>query len=128
MLGPLESGISGPDDLHNVRVVTVGGSATASYLDGSGISYRDVATAEEGLAELNAGRADAMVYDIPLLKYLIRESYKGRLKILPGNFAPQNYAFGLTEGSPLTERINRAMLDVTSGTEWKRIVDSYLGK
>ena len=124
----LESHITGPEDLHNVRVATVAISAAAEYLQDNGISFRALGTAEEALDRLLAGDVDAVVYDVPLMRYLISNSYKGRLKIIPGHFVAQNYAFGIAAGSALTEHINQSLLKVTGDQRWEQILDTYLGE
>ncbi len=123
----LSSGISGPDDLYQARVATVGNSAAAAYLKDNAISFRPVATPDEALELLASGDIDAVVYDAPILRYLINSRFKTSLRILPGLFVEQNYAFGLSSGSPLKEQFNRALLKVTASREWTRVLAEYLG-
>ena len=94
----------------------------------NGISFRALSTAEEALDHLSKGDVDAVVYDAPLMKYLIGNSYKGRLKIIPGHFVAQNYAFGIAAGSALTEHINQSLLKVTGDQRWEQILDTYIGE
>jgi ABC-type amino acid transport substrate-binding protein len=123
----LSSGITGPDDLYRARVATVENSASATYLTDHSISFRAVDSPADGLALLAAGEVDAVVYDAPILRFLINQSYKSSLRILPGLFVEQNYAFGLSTGNPLTEQLNRALLQVTASQEWQRVLAEYLG-
>ena len=123
----LSSGISGPDDLYQARVATVENSAAATYLKDNGISFQPVATPAKGLELLAAGDIDAVVYDAPILRYLINSRFKSSLRILPGLFAEQNYAFGLPSGAPMKEQFDRALLKITAGREWKRVLAEYLG-
>lgn len=124
----LESHITGPEDLHHVRVATVENSAAAEYLRDNGLRFRAAASPEDALDRLIAGESDAVVYDVPIMKYLINHNYRGRLRILPGHFVAQNYAFGFVADFPLTEKVNRALLRVTGEQKWEQILDTYLGE
>ena len=48
---------------------------TTDYLGRRHIAYQTFADAEAGLSALSKGRIDALVYDRPLLLWLIRERY-----------------------------------------------------
>jgi ABC-type amino acid transport substrate-binding protein len=57
------------EDLYGKRVLTVPGSTSAAFLDNKLIRYRAVPDVAGALDELAAGRADAVVYDVPILRY-----------------------------------------------------------
>ena len=106
----LETAIRGPDDLYDVKVVSVADSASAEYLERKGIGF----TAREDLAaaldELAAGRFDAVVYDEPILQYYIRRNHAGDIRMVPKHFERQDYALALPSGSPLREPLNIALV------------------
>lgn len=126
-VGQLEEAIRGIDDFHGKRVVTVKGSTSANFLDEKLVRYTTVATVEDGLERLAAGEADAVVYDLPILRYWVRERYAGELRVLPNRFLRQDYGIALPPGSPLRERLNREILRIIQGGDWNRIVEGYLG-
>lgn len=113
-------------DLNRVRVITVGGSTGEQFLRKRGIRPVLVATANDGLALLRGGSADALVYDEPLLRYLLKDAGPG-IEILSQSIEPQYYAFGLKPGFAQSELLNRAVLADTDDSEWQAILERYLG-
>lgn len=123
----IRSEITGVDDLPNAKVAAVAGSTGSDWLGHRNISHRDVESIEDGLRDLSRGKIEALVYDAPMLKYLIRDGYEGRLAVLPGLFAKQFYGIALPPDSPLREEINRALLIHGQGEVWRSMVERYIG-
>jgi polar amino acid transport system substrate-binding protein len=123
----LELSVQGPEDLPKVRVVTVRGSTSETYLRNQRITARLCENPLEGLRSVAAGEADAMVYDAPVLRYLITNEFRGTLEVLPQKFERQYYAIGLPEGSGLREPINRVLVEKTSQAHWQDVLYRYLG-
>ena len=119
--------VASPDDLPSVRVGVISASTSQEEMLRRGIRPVEFKSFEEGLRALADGRVDAMVHDAPVLRHLIRERHQGRLRVLPVTFEPQQYGFALPEGSPMREPINRILLQITAGEEWRRQVDRMLG-
>ena len=126
-VGQLEQSISGIGDFHGKRVLTVKGSTSAAFLDDKLVHYETVPDVAAGLERLAAGRADAVVYDLPILRYLVREHHADKLRVLPNHFERQDYGIALPTGSPLRERFNRSILQIVQSPEWTRMVAGYLG-
>ncbi len=123
----LESRIRGPEDLARVRVVSVPSSTSAAYLERQHLAFRAVADVATAMAELEAGRADAVVYDLPILRYLAIQS-GGAVKVLPKVFERQDYGIGLPAGSALREPINRILLEKINSPWWNDVLFRYLGQ
>ncbi len=123
----LQSVVKGPQDLPKVVVGTVPSSTSAAYLEQRGISVQTYPDLPEALDALAKDQVGAVVYDAPILKYLIKERYRSTTTLLPGTFRRQDYAIALPEGSPLRETINRAMLEKLKEPLWDSIVTRYLG-
>jgi ABC-type amino acid transport substrate-binding protein len=126
-LSQLESKVRGLEDLPHVVVATIPDSTSELYLKASHISYKPYATPLEGLDAVAAGEIDALVYDAPILKYLINEKFKGLVAVLPKTFERQDYAIALPASSPLREPINQSLLKITRREEWQEILYRYLG-
>jgi ABC-type amino acid transport substrate-binding protein len=109
-------------------VGAIAGTETTDYLGREHIAYRSFADAEAGLSALEAGRIDALVYDRPLLLWLVRERYSDSLRVLNASFDPQYYAIALPEGSKLRVPIDLALLDVVRSEWWQETVSGYLGQ
>jgi ABC-type amino acid transport substrate-binding protein len=123
----LESAIKGPEDLPRVRVVTVAGSTSAAYLDKRHITYKAMPSIVDGLKAVQVGDADAMVYDAPVLQYLVKTELGGTVVVLPRVFERQAYGFALPDGSDLREQLNRALLTALATERWNDLVEKYLG-
>jgi ABC-type amino acid transport substrate-binding protein len=123
----LETKIQGPDDLHDAKVGTVRGSSSANYLASKEIEYLPYDKIAEVITALNAGELDAVVYDAPILQYLLRQGKHDHLELLPGVFQPFHYGIALPESSFRIEKINVSLLDITTRSEWKKVLFEYLG-
>ncbi|MGH9464373.1 MAG: transporter substrate-binding domain-containing protein [Thermoanaerobaculia bacterium] len=122
----LEAPIRGPEDLVTARVATLKGSTSEAYLRQERIPfqhYPDLPSATQAVAD---GQVDAVVYDLPLLQYLVNQSFAGKVEILPQTFGRQDYSIALPTGSPLRESINRALLSERIRAAWQDILFRYL--
>lgn len=126
--GRLEGTISGPDDLANAAVGSISHTATAEWLASEQIGFTNFPSVEAGLAALRDGKIDAFVYDEPLLRYLIRNSYASKLRLVPGRFGRQDYGIALPQGSALREPIDISLLHRIEGNEWRVEIARILGK
>jgi polar amino acid transport system substrate-binding protein len=124
----LESPVKGPEDLLRVRVGTITDSTGEAYLRGKRIGYQRYKTTLEGLQAVAEGKIQALVYDAPLLRYLINQGFKGELQVLPNTFLRQDYGIALPAGSPLRETVNRVLLQKISEPAWQDTVYKYLGE
>ena len=124
----LESGMDGPEDLPGLKVGTVRGTTSESYLNTvGGVFLWRYDTPREAADAVVAGEIQAVVYDAPLLRYLANNEMKGKMRVVLRQFERQEYAIGLPDGSPLRERINRVLLKKISGQSWQEILSRYLG-
>ena len=125
----LDSSIREVNDLYNIRVGTVKSSASESYLMDKRINYHAYSTASDAIDALNNGEVGAVVYDSPIIKYLIKnKDLSGKIKVLPVNLKPQYYGFALPIQSPLRENINRSLLSIINQPDWQKITFLYLGE
>jgi ABC-type amino acid transport substrate-binding protein len=125
----LRTAIAGPGDLPGLRVGTIGGSTSESYLESVGARPVDHDSLTDALAALADNRLDAVVYDAPVLEYAIGDGYAGDVQILPAEFNKENYAIAVTQGDrERLERINLALLEALSAPEWQAIRRRYLGE
>ena len=124
----LAASIRGPDDLPHVRVTTVPGSTSALYLKSRHVPFQPVATAEDGLRAVATGKADAVVYDAPILAHLLRRDPATGAVLLPGVFERQDYAFAVVTDSPLRAELDRRLATRLEGDTWKSMLSRTLGE
>ena len=119
--------IDGPEDLRVVRVGTVSGSNTETYLQERRISSILYSTPDEAMEALANEEIDALVYDGPILRYLIHDRYKGELKILPYQLQQFYYGLALPNHSPLRDDFNVRLLQQTASPQWRDWKFRYMG-
>jgi ABC-type amino acid transport substrate-binding protein len=127
-VGALHSSIQGPEDLRGTRVATVAGSSSVDWLASQGIGYTPTASVEEALALLRREQTDAVLYDAPILDFYARTDPSGSLVVLDRRFNFRSYAFALPSGSPATEKLNREILEVTAGEDWRKQILELIGR
>jgi polar amino acid transport system substrate-binding protein len=124
----LQGRVRGVSDLPTMHVGAVTGSTGFQWLSGERIRATEYANIADGLEAVVAGKIDALVYDAPVLQYLAKNDYDGRILVLPDNFAPQDYAIALPEGSTLRRQVNQELLAVKGSEIWKKRLFEYLGE
>ncbi len=121
-----DSPIHGLDDLRKVRAGTFFASAAAQYLEENHIDYVTYPRATLFNA-LMTNKIQAIVYDEPFLRYVVRNEYPTEFTVIPLHLDPQLYAFAVREGSPLRESINRELLRKIHEPAWSDLLYHYMG-
>jgi polar amino acid transport system substrate-binding protein len=125
----LQGVVHDANDLRQVRVGTLAGSAAVDYLDRERIPHRTFPTAHDGLSALRASQLDAFVYDKPLLTWLVLQDFSIKLRVLDITLEHENYAIALPKDrSPLLRVINAPLLEETESDWWDHTLFQYLGK
>jgi ABC-type amino acid transport substrate-binding protein len=124
----LDKSIADVNDLYRYRVLTLPGSTSESFLNRRMIRHQTAASLPQALDALSQGTADAVVYDAPILRYLVSQHYPDRLRILHEVLQRQDYGIALRAGSPLREDVNRALLQIVRSEDWQRVLEQYLGR
>ena len=128
-VGQLETSVRGLNDLYSANVGTVGESSAESFLIDKRINYTTFKTVADGLESVANGNLEAFVYDSPIMKYLIKKgSFASKVKVLPVTLEQVYYGFALPTGSPLREKLNRAIIQKISDPKWKDVLYKYFGE
>lgn len=123
----LESQVSGPQDLPDVRVGVLEDSATELFLTEENIRSRSYSTIYDGLSAVEAGQIDTFVHDAPIIAYIIQQEFRNRVRILPNTFNDQYYGIALPLNSEYRNQINQVILEIINSEEWQQMVSEYLG-
>ena len=126
-VGALSGKVRGLSDLPNVRVGSVAQSETLNFLSERGIAVLPFMNMQDGLQAIVDNRIDAFVENELVLKYLLKTEFPARVRVLPGTFDHYYVSMGMPSGSPLREPLNRVLLEITSGDDWLRLLESYVG-
>ena len=120
--------IRGLDDLRQIHIGTFADSSSARYLEKNHIDYRAFGRRAELFEAFKDGKIQAVLYDEPFLRHVIRNQYQGQFTVFPLDADTQLYAFAVREGSPLREPINRALLRTIHDPAWNDLLYHYLGR
>ncbi|MCQ4257226.1 transporter substrate-binding domain-containing protein [Stutzerimonas stutzeri] len=126
-VGNLQGGLQGPEDLRRAHVATVAGTVSEAYLDNQRIRASRYPDLSQAMLAVQSGDAEAVVYDLPIMQYRNGELGQGGLRLLPGTFENQSYAFAVSSQSPLREPISQAILQITGANPWQQVLQRYLG-
>lgn len=123
----LRGSVERPADLLRLRLGALEDGAGADYLENRHVPFTPYPTYEAALLGLDSGAVDAVVANIPVLRSLIAHSWTGRLQVSPMSLKPVLYAVGVPNDSPLTSRIDRALLAITHDERWRDTEERFLG-
>jgi ABC-type amino acid transport substrate-binding protein len=124
----LDRNIRQPEDLRHLRVVTLSDTTSEAFLRRLHAGYQAVPDLTAGMQAVERGRADAIVYDAPALKFLVNTEYTNRLEVLSFVFQRQEYAIALPRGSQLRKPINETLLQLRQEKWWDDLIYRYLGE
>ena len=127
-VGELDQSVKRLDDLYRSRVLTLAGSTSDAFLTANRVRHHNVDALPEALTQLADGEADAVVYDAPILKYLVADQRPGTLRVLPYVLQRQDYGIALPQGSPAREAVNEALLRIIRSDSWQARLEQYLGR
>lgn len=121
----LISQIRSKDDLKNKRVAVKKGTVTVDKVLELGSKITEVKTVQEGVDLLKNNKVDAVVHDLPAIKYA--EQTNDGVVSVGTMFYEQNYGIALQQGSPLREQINCALLETMNDGTYEKIYSKYFG-
>lgn len=124
----IKSEINGPDDLPGKTVATVTASTAAQYLRDSGIKTETFATIDDAVKALTDKKVDAVVYDAPVLQYVVAHESGGDVAVTGPVFHNEDYGFVLRNSSDLRRPIDEALLALREDGTYDRISDKWFGK
>jgi polar amino acid transport system substrate-binding protein len=123
----LKANINGPEDLQGRRVAVVGGTTSYEYMKKERAYIQAFDTVEDAYDALLNETVDAVVYDAPNLLFYANGEGKGKVTVVGKIFEPQDYGLALPQGSPLREKLIRAILTLKENDESARTVAKWLG-
>ncbi|UCD80639.1 MAG: transporter substrate-binding domain-containing protein [Desulfobacterales bacterium] len=124
----LKSNINGPQDLWGRRVAVVEGTTSYSYMKKERSYLTVYDKVEDTINALLQGEVEAVVYDAPNLLYYANGAGRGKVTVVGKIFEPQDYGLAVPQGSPLREKLNRAILKLVESGELKRIRANWFGE
>ena len=131
-LDAMRTEIRSLDDLRTLQVGALEASTSSELLNNYAIVHETRQDLDELVHDLDSGKLDAIVSDAAFLQYRInqgkRQGQFQSLTVLPYELEAQNYAFMLSEDSPLRESVNRALLTARVQRAWRDKLLEYIGE
>jgi polar amino acid transport system substrate-binding protein len=115
-------------DLNGKKLAAVAQSSGAEYLDELHLRYAKFKDLPEALDALASGQSNAVVNSVGALQYFIAKRYAKALELQQGLLAPAYMAIALPQHSPLKRPIDRALIRITTGAEWRSIEERYFAR
>ncbi|GAU71637.1 amino acid ABC transporter ATP-binding protein [Streptomyces sp. NBRC 110611] len=122
----VRGGIDSVDDLRGKVVATVANSTSVDSLSRRGIKAAGYPSLSAALVGLNQGKADAVVYDAPMLKYEEGRS-SGNFRVVGPVIDRQWYGFAMRPNNRYLESINQAILSLQENGVLERLHSQWLG-
>ena len=115
-------------DLSGKKLAAVANSSGAEYLDELHLKYQEYRDLPEALNSLVERRSAAVVNSVGALQYAISRRYAKIIEMPSGLLAPAFMAIALPPRSPLKHSIDRALIKITSGSEWRALEDRFFAR
>lgn len=124
----LEGPIQGPSDLPGKRVATTKGSTAERYLTDHGAQVIAVEALPEAYDALLAARADAVVFDAPMLLHYAAREGQGRVAVVGPVFQKESYGLALPVNSPLRRPVDEALLTIREDGTYDLLYEKWFGR
>ena len=126
-LQQLRGDINGPGDLPGKRVASVQGSTSTEYLRQHNIEATEFSKVDEAFHALQQGKADAVVYDAPVLLYYASHEGKGKVQVVGNIFRKESYGILFPSNSPYRKPVNEALLKLKENGTYDRLYTKWFG-
>lgn len=121
----LQGEINGPDDLPGKKVATITGSTSAKYSSLHGLRAREYTQFADAAKALEAGTAQAVIFDAPVLLYYAANEGKNKVHAVGPIFRKESYGIAFPTGSAWRRRVNYALLQLKERGDYEKIYDKW---
>jgi polar amino acid transport system substrate-binding protein len=115
-------------DLNGRKLAAVAHSSGAEYLDEMHFQYVKYKDLPEALDSSANGRSNVVVNSVGALQYFISKHYAKVLEIPQGVLAPAYMVIALPKHSPIKKPIDRALIKITNGPEWRILEERFFAR
>lgn len=118
-----------PDDLTGKTIGTETGTLAVDFIKEhvKGATVAQLSSVNNALLALQAGRTDAVVYDMPVLMYYAANAGKGKVRIVHPALEGQDVGVGFKKGSPLVASANATLAAMRTDGRLKAIREKWFG-
>jgi polar amino acid transport system substrate-binding protein len=121
----LQLNINNIEDLRGVQVGTIKNSSSAELLQEKRILYVGFDNLDEAVDALYNDELKAVVYDEPLLTYIINDKgYADRIKLITSTAMSLYFGFSSSDAR-LLENLNPYLIGMIESEAWRRTLEKY---
>ena len=113
--------------IDSLLVATVNRSTGDDLAEKMGLRHQSFPDLQSALEAVETKKAQAIIYDQPLLKHHLRLHPSQHVEILPHLLVHESYGIALPPGSPFRESLNLALLETLRSPGWETLRGEYLG-
>jgi polar amino acid transport system substrate-binding protein len=121
----LQGDIKSVDDLPGKIVATTSGSTASAYLKEHKITVSEFPKIEQAYTALLNKKADAIVFDAPVLLFYAANEGTGKVEVVGSIFREENYGIVLPNESPYRKQINSALLSLKENGTYQALYDRW---
>lgn len=122
----IQDEINSIEDLGRFDVATVESSSSLELLDQYNVESKKIINAEEGIDLLLNKETTLLVYDQPILNYLIEQKeLEDELEVLPKTLKKDYFSYSFPKGSPLIKEIDPVLVGTLKSMEWNTLIKDY---
>lgn len=122
----IQDEIASIQDLERFEVTTVKSSSAQELLDQYQIPSKKVSNIEEGIEALLREETTTLVYDKPILNYLIeKKDLEDELVVLEKTLKRDYYSYSFPKDSPLLKTIDPLLIGSLKRMEWINLIKNY---
>lgn len=119
--------LSTASELRGRRVATVRGTTSVPFISRQHATPVLFTRIDQAVDALGRRRVDAVIFDRPVLQYIVHSRTELALRLSEASFDPQGYGFAVRLQSPLRQPIDVALLSMHQGGEIGAINSRWLG-
>jgi polar amino acid transport system substrate-binding protein len=120
--------IGGPDDLPGRFVATVRNTSAVAYLRERNAKVRECNDLTASLTDIDESRADAVVFDAPVLAHAVNEKWSRTVRLVGPLFEQQDYGIAVQESSVLREMVNQSLLEISENGVLAQLNEKWFGQ
>lgn len=123
-----EAAIETASELNGRRVGVVAGTTSETFAGSFGARVVPAATLDDAVAAIAGGETEVVVFDRPMLRYVLNQQPELALQLSQSSYQPQNYGFAAGRGSGLADELSLEILRVQQSGELAEIEARWLGR
>lgn len=129
LMVPVDSTITGPDDLKGKTLAVKTGTSATDYAKEhfTETELRQFPNIDNAYLELQTGRVDAAMHDTPNVLYYVATAGGGKVKAVGAQMMAHQYGIGFPKGSELVAKVNAALANMKADGRYAVIFKKWFG-